>query len=179
VCRRCQDAYYFITKFSHPQSPEIEFDQSVTSLRQWCPRQEHCAGECRTLISLYIETKMRNDRAVYGSLNEQTYEKLNTEDEGNVHQNNLASLCVLNGEADAPVALSPETDTWECTTTLACCALNAFMLAFDLMAFVPVIKEFESDFNFNAIQVTRKPVSNSTPVSLRAFWHGSLPVFRP
>ena len=96
---------------------------------------------------------MNDDRRIYGSFNAQSYEKLKSDDTERLHTDDLATLEVLKEQVEPPLALSPETDSWECTTTLCCCALNAFVLAFDIMAFIPVIKAFESDFDFNVVQV--------------------------
>ena len=89
------------------------------------------------------------------------YERLSTGGDDKWESSNLASLDLLSCEAvEDPLHLTPETDQWECTTTLTCCALNAFVLAFNIMAFVPVAEAVRSDFNFSQMQVSHRSFSN-------------------
>ena len=97
---------------------------------------------------------MPDDLRGYGALESMSYERLKAGDDDSSDPHKLANLYLLNSEAvEEPLHYTPETDQWECTTTLACCALNAFVLAFNVMAFVPVAEAVRSDFNFSQIQV--------------------------
>ncbi len=104
---------------------------------------------------------MPEDLRGYGSTAAMNYERLNTGDDDKWESYNLASLNLLKSEAvEEPLHLTPETDQWECTTTLTCCALNALVLAFNIMAFVPVADAVRADFNFSQIQVPNWNFSN-------------------
>jgi hypothetical protein len=97
---------------------------------------------------------MPDDFKGYGALESMNYDRLKTGDDDAWDPHKLATLDLLNSEvAEEPLHLTPETDQWECTTTLTCCALNAFVLAFNIMVFVPVSEAVRSDFNFSQMQV--------------------------
>jgi hypothetical protein len=97
---------------------------------------------------------MPHDLRGYGATAPMNYERLNAGEDEKWESDNFASLDLLHSCAlEEPLHLTPETDPWECTTTLTCCALNTFVLAFNIMAFVPVSEAVQSDFNFSQIQV--------------------------
>jgi hypothetical protein len=106
---------------------------------------------------------MPDDLRGYGAMESMNYERLNSREDEKWASHTLTNLDLLNLESvEEPLHLSPETDQWECTTTLTCCALNAFVLAFNIMAFVPVSDAVQSDFNFSQMQVPHRNFS-STP----------------
>ena len=96
---------------------------------------------------------MKEESRSYGSLERQSYEKLKTDEDSNWTIDNLAALYQSGSNHEVQQTLSPETDYWECSTTLACSALNAFALSFNVVSFVPVTRTFGYDFGFNVIQV--------------------------
>ena len=93
---------------------------------------------------------MKEESRSYGTLDKQAYERLRAAEDT---QWTIDKLTALDDLGRAIPTLSPETDPWECATTLACCTLNAFALFFNSTAFVPVIRSFEYDFEFNIVQV--------------------------
>lgn len=96
---------------------------------------------------------MKEDSRSYGTLDKAAYEKIRSAEDTQWTIDNLTALEDLKRGPDAIPTLSPDTDPWECATTLACCTLNATALFFDSTAFIPVVRSFEYDFEFNIVQV--------------------------
>jgi hypothetical protein len=96
---------------------------------------------------------MKEDSRSYGTLDKAAYERLRSTEDTQWTIDNLTALDDLGRGPTAIPTLSPETDPWECATTLACCSLNVFALFFNNAAFIPVIRSFENDFEFNIVQV--------------------------
>jgi hypothetical protein len=57
--------------------------------------------------------------------------------------------------------LAPEIDDWEWGTIMFCCALNAVILAFNIMAFTPIPQVLASDFNMTILQVFPEQIAFS------------------
>ncbi len=144
--RRRRNSKPAFSKWSKPI-----FDAEVTN-----PLEPNVSG-WRTMYLNWKQNleKMLHDHRGYGATVSVSYERLNTGENEKCEADNLASLNLLHSCAlEEPLHLTPETDQWECTTTLTCCALNTFVLAFNIMAFVPVSEAVQSDFNFSQIQVS-------------------------